>query len=487
MDMARQFLLNITRALAVVSLAVAASASSASIPAPASADSDTIEGAVLKQDGKSLLGLVGPLAASTPASGGDLYQEDMAFALDELKKQCGGFFRLKQIKWNEVEKEFKRAAKKVRTDTEHLVLLQRLISRLKDGHARVEALEKGKNVPRPEEWTIEKRGPGLFLCQIGKRIYIKNAWSSATAVGLAAGMEVLSIDGQKMAKWLPARIEELSDTHSFSTDQQALFYALHRGLARETGSRLKLEYKTLEGKKKKRTITIGRASLIPNGPAFPPQDYETLGDSIRIGHTEEGYGYIHFRRTKDKVLEELDSALAKLGPVPGMILDFRGNSGGGCDHDAFEARFVPKGQKMPRMARSQLASQGETPYGGPIIVIVDGTTVSAGETTSGMFKQDGRAYMIGESATAGMSSQKTTIELPSRLFALYVSTRSNRSSYNKGRGIEGIGVAPQELVEFDPDDLAAGVDTLIRRAEELLGDYPKKAVKYDPKEYGWEG
>jgi C-terminal processing protease CtpA/Prc len=168
-----------------------------------------------------------------------------------------------------------------------------------------------------------------------------------------------------------------------------------------------------------------------------------------------------------------------------MILDFRGNSGGGCDHDAFEARFVPLGKELPRLAREPLAGAGETTYGGPLVVIVDGSVVSAGETTSGMFKEDSRGFMIGESATAGMSSQKTTIELPSKKFELYVSVRSNRGSFNGGRGIEGLGVAPQELVQFDPRDLAQGVDTLIRRAEELLGRFPQKEVAYDPANYGW--
>ena len=36
------------------------------------------------------------------------------------------------------------------------------------------------------------------------------------------------------------------------------------------------------------------------------------------------------------------------------------------------------------------------------------------ETIAGDFKEDGRAYMIGDSPTAGMSSQKETVEVPSK-------------------------------------------------------------------------
>lgn len=433
--------------------------------------------------GSAVSSTAAPLAA--PALADDVYEDDVAFALDELKKRCGGFFKRKEIDWKKVTKEFTKAAKKVKTDQEHLILMNRLVARVKDGHAYVDLMEKGKAVEIPPEWKVDKKGPGFFLCKVGKKYYVKQAMSVAAEVGLAAGDEMLTIDGMPMKKWVPAKIEEISDGRGFSTEQHALFYVLHRGAGAKEGSRLKIEYKDASGKKRKRTITYGRWRPVPDGPACVPKGYTALGDSVRWAKTESGFGYIHFRRTRDKVLEELDQALAALGDVPGIILDFRGNSGGGCDHDAFEARFVPEGHDMPRMARSPLKSAGPGSYGGPMVVIVDGTVVSAGETTSGMFKEDGRGYMIGESPTAGMSSQKEFIELPSGLFKLYVSVRSNRSSFNKGQGIEGIGVPPQEVVEFDPEDLRNGVDTLIKRAEALLADFPQKEVKYDPKDYGW--
>jgi len=437
------------------------------------------------------LSLTAPSPASPPASlphvevvAEDLYEADVAFALDAIEEQCATLLRLKDIDWKRVRKEFTKEAKKVRSDQEHWVLLQRLIARVQDGHARVNPLAE---IELPEEWDVKRVGPGFFLCRVGKRYYAKVVWSTAEEVGLAPGMEVLSIDETPVGKWIDARIEEVSDMRSFSTEQHALHWVLNRGFQKPEGDRLKIEFK--DGKKKrKRTISYRKASSTPEGPAVILEGYESVGDSVRWARSPRGFGYLHFRRTQPEVVEELDAALAAMGDldaIPGMILDFRGNSGGGCDHEAFEARFVPLGQEMERLVRDPLPGAGPKTYGGPLVVIVDGTVVSAGETTSGMFKEDGRAYMIGESPTAGMSSQKTTFELPSGLFELKVSIGSNRSSFNGGRGIEGIGVPPHELVEFDPEELAAGVDTLIRRAEELLEDFPQKEVRYDPADHGW--
>jgi carboxyl-terminal processing protease len=101
-------------------------------------------------------------------------------------------------------------------------------------------------------------------------------------------------------------------------------------------------------------------------------------------------------------------------------------------------------------------------------------------------KEDGRGYMIGETPTAGMSSSKVTIELPSKLFSLYVSVHSNKARFQGGRGIEGVGIEPHEIVEYDERDLAAGVDTLIARAEALLADFPQGKVAYRPEQHGWK-
>jgi len=411
------------------------------------------------------------------------YEQDVRFALEELDKKCGHFFKLKKIDWKKVSKAFLKNVKKVKTDQEHLVLLVRLLARVEDGHARVNPLEKGKEIKWPDDGQGPRVGPGMFLCRVGKKIYVKNAWSSAAGSGLKPGMEIVKIEGKSALKWLDAKTEELADTRSFSTDHHAYFYTLHRGLALPAGSRLELEVKDLKGKKKKRTVTYTRASVVPNGPAFYPGKVETTKD-LRYTTTEAGYGYIHVRRSPGNLPEQMDEALAALGNVPGLILDYRGNSGGGFDHDGFMGRFVPEGKTLA--FGKTYRSAGPAQYGGPIVVIISALTVSAGETGAGIFKEDGRGYMIVESPTAGMSSSKTTIDLPSGLFQLYVSVRSNKSRFNKGRGIEGIGVIPHEIVEFDPKDLAEEKDTLTLRAEALLKKYPQKEVPYKPAKFDWK-
>jgi hypothetical protein len=422
------------------------------------------------------------LSAPTVAQDEVDYVADVEFALDEIESKCRDLLRVKEVDWDGVRKEFGKAVKKVEDDAEYFELLVRLIARVRDGHAEVRPLERGQEIPWPTFGKGELTGCGLFLFRSDEKTYVRNAWGAAAGVGLLPGMEILKVDKLPVRKWLDQRVEYWSSRESFSTDQHAFFWVCHRGLLDEIGTRLNFEYKDLKGKKKKRTVTYSKNNQTPWGPAVFPEGLQSTKD-LNYGLLESGHGYVHVRRCKGDVVSQLDDALPTIAEAPGVILDFRANSGGGFDHAAFLGRFVPKGESLK--FKSSIPSAGGVVYGGPLVVIVNGTTVSAGETGSGQFKEEGRAYVIGESATAGMSSQKTTIDLPSGLFQLYVSTHSNKSWYNGGRGLEGVGLIPHEIVELDPEDIAAGIDTLVARAVELFDDYPAKDVPYAPEAFGW--
>lgn len=172
----------------------------------------------------------------------------------------------------------------------------------------------------------------------------------------------------------------------------------------------------------------------------------------------------------------VDQALAGLGDVPGIVLDFRANRGGGYDRDQLLGRFVPPGETF-----GAEASAGPNPYGGPLVLLADAATISAGETIVGELAEEGRAYLIGPGPTHGASGSKMLVEPPSKLFEVRIVVASNKQRFNGGRGVEGIGIPPHEVVVYDPKQLAAGVDPCIARAVELLAKpLPKAHVRYVP-------
>jgi carboxyl-terminal processing protease len=413
------------------------------------------------------------LCAFAPAPKGA--PDDVAFALDALEKKAGALLRQKEIDWKRVSSEMTKAAAAAKTPEDHYAVLVRLIARLRDGHAAVTTKEATKGLRGP--WPPMEKGPGLFFGLAGTKVLVKNAWGAAEASGVKAGMEVVTVDDLPARKWLDRRIAELRDTIGFSTPQHAEHYACHWGLAGAAGSTMKLELRSPDGKTKKATLTRTEGGFVARGPAYPPADLREIGRQS-YGKTARGNAYIHLRDVPQDLPAQLDTMLAAVGDAPGLVLDFRANGGGAVDHDAVVGRFVPKDR--PLAFNRTFQSAGDRPYAGPVVAIVDAGVRSAGETVSGYLKEYGRAYMIGDSPTAGMSAAKETLELPSGLFALYFAVRTHGKECNKGRGIEGIGIEPHEVVPWDPADIVSHVDTMIRRAEDLLAKFPQDKVPYKP-------
>lgn len=407
------------------------------------------------------------------AEDASVYVKDVDFLLEELPKQAGRLLETKKIDWKPVVEEFRAAAKSVKTDGEHVKLCGRLLARLQDGHASLRDLK----VHWPDEsqgrrWT----GPRVHLVVIGEKVYVRTSFGPALESGIKPGQEVVSIDGIPARQWLDRKVAEMRDTSGFSTDHMALYAACHWGLADWEGKEIVFEVRDA-GKDAVEKVTIvrrGGPNFAPFGPVFPPKDLKGEGRQA-YGKTAGGYGYIHLRDIPGNLPEQLDKILPEIGEVPGLILDLRANGGGGCDHEAVMGRFLAEGKPWANATR-----QGIKPFTGPMVVIYDAGVRSAGETIAGMFKEDGgRAYTIGDTPTAGTSSQKTKIAVPSGLFSAYFSIGSNKARFNGGRGIEGVGMSPAEITPYDPVELQRGVDTQIRRAEELLrSGFPKGVVGY---------
>jgi carboxyl-terminal processing protease len=306
-------------------------------------------------------------------------------------------------------------------------------------------------------------------------VVVGEAFGDARERGVEVGMEVVTVDDVPARQWLERTAAESRDSRPFSTDHAALYAAGHWGLAAWEGTPISFELLD-GGERKKVTITrSGGPNFAPAGPIVPPPDLKSVGRQS-YGRTPAGYGYVHVRDVADTLPQQLDTMLEAIGDARGLVLDCRANGGGGCDHDAVFGRFLAKAERWKKYV-----GQGSRPFAGPMVVIVDGGVCSAGETVAGMLKEDGRAYMIGPEPTAGMSSQKRTIEVPSKKLVVLVSVASNKGRFNGGRGIEGIGVPPTEVVAYDAAELRRGIDTQIRRADELLAKgFPKGSVEYAP-------
>lgn len=407
-----------------------------------------------------------PVARPTDAAA---YRKDVDFLLDQLETKCRQFFDRKGVKWPNVEKRFLKEVKKVKTDVDHYQLVQRLLASLHDGHAGI--VEVHFEWPEDRK-PPERKGIGMSLCIEGKSVLIKDCYGPAASAGFKSGWEVKTIDGVPALKWLNDRADVLADTDGCSTRNAELYNACHLGLADVPGTSWSVEAKSGQRGTKKTTLTCagGGGNGVPIGPIFAPKELTSV-ERQSYGKLDGGLGYVHLRNVPQNLCEQMDEILRGLGTVGGIVLDLRANGGGGVDHDAFFSRFIGAKESFGGVRGLETGEH----FTGPVVVIIDAGTRSAGETLAGRFKTSKRGYVIGPTATAGMSGQKEDLTLPSGLMTVRVTVASHTAE----KEIEGYGVEPNEIVAFDGEAMEEGIDPFIRRAEELLREgFPAGSVRY---------
>jgi C-terminal processing protease CtpA/Prc len=170
----------------------------------------------------------------------------------------------------------------------------------------------------------------------------------------------------------------------------------------------------------------------------------------------DGIGYIYVRRIRNDLETRLDKAVAALKGVRGMILDVRGNSGGGSDSSIALVNFMLDHPEI----------QPERPrYRGPIALLTDALCCSAGEGWASWFIATRRARTFGQ-ATAGTSSAKETFPVKNGLYRVRLSIKPYTGFLD--RPIERRGLEPNVPLMPNARDLAAGRDTVLEAAKAWL-------------------
>ncbi|WP_190133214.1 S41 family peptidase [Streptomyces mashuensis] len=157
--------------------------------------------------------------------------------------------------------------------------------------------------------------------------------------------------------------------------------------------------------------------------------------------------------------ERVREAVRAAGPGEGLLLDLRGN-GGGLVTEAVTAAsaFLDGGvvatyDNDGRQHALRAARGGDTRR--PLVVLVDGGTMSAAELLAGALQDRGRAVVVG-SRTFG----KGTVQMPSRLPDGSVAELTvGHWRTPDGRAVDGAGIVPDLAVRGDAE----------RRARTVLG------------------
>jgi C-terminal processing protease CtpA/Prc len=280
--------------------------------------------------------------------------------------------------------------------------------------------------------------------------------SPADEAGVKPGMTVVSVNGKDAGELMADYGRRASRYWGYSSDR-VLRYEAARLFARQEqrGAPVKLVLEDPEGKRHEVEVAAKAAGsrYIPRRPV-PIAGSDDAAD-VSWAKLGDGVGYVFVRRIKGDLPESIDKALAALGDIRSLVIDVRGNSGGGYDAARAVRNFAADDPEEPQRPR----------FKGPIALLIDERCISAGEGWASWFVATRRAKLFG-SATAGASSRKVDYTLTNGLYSVVVPVKAYTGSLD--RPIERRGLEPDVPVRCNAKDLAAGKDTVLETAKQYL-------------------
>lgn len=260
----------------------------------------------------------------------------------------------------------------------------------------------------------------------------------ADRAGIREGDVVLEIDGQPVSDRVPVARERLA-----GSEGEPVGLVLRRG--RERFER-----------------RVRRAPLRP---------VHAVGE-----RTADGIGRVRIERfTRDLPLDlaRILEVMAEQGPIRGVLLDLRGNTGGLVEAAArvadlwLEAGTIVTTEARGRVLEKYVARRFGTQPDYPLVLLVDGKTASSAEIVAAALQERDRAQVVG-TRTFGKGSVQTLIELEDGS-ALKLTVARH---YTPGhRSVQGVGVEPDHPVspaaqqtDGDGDAAEARALAVLRRA-----------------------
>lgn len=202
--------------------------------------------------------------------------------------------------------------------------------------------------------------------------------------------------------------------------------------------------------------------------------------SVRYQLLEQQIGYAHINEFQIRSANDLSKAISAMekqnkAPLAGFILDLRYNPGGLLD-GAIEVSdlflnggvIVSTKGRLPEGNESYTATSGDILRGKPMAVLVNGSSASASEIVAGALQDHHRATVIGTDSY-GKAMVQTILPIHGGnavklTTALYYTP--------SGKSIQGSGITPDTLIEFESlDELQIG--RLATRAGSVIDDYQR--------------
>jgi carboxyl-terminal processing protease len=365
------------------------------------------------------------------------------------------------LDWQAARERFRPLAAEAKSTAELYSVLRRMLSALRDAHTRVYAPAEKFDWRHPRFI-----GVGVSVREVGGLPVVVSVerGSEAERAGLRAGDVLTSIDNEPALALFARRLKEQVPSSTLAATRLQVLAKLFDGAADTTFS---IGWLGMDGKQRRARLR---------------REWRERDTSLRVRRVSgSDIGVIELDVFTQSTAVDFVRALdGKLRGVRGLIIDLRYNGGGEAEAmTEVASAFLPTGKSLGRFTDRSGRIQFE-PYTraamlyapdrikafhGAVVVLTSERTSSAAEIFVGALREARRALVLGQNTCGCVLAIRRRHTLPDG-GELDISEMDYKTA--AGTRLEGAGVAPDEQVSLDRQDLRARRDRAIERALELL-------------------
>ena len=374
------------------------------------------------------------------------------------------------VDWQVARTDLRPLAADAQNATELYAVLRQMLGRLHDPHTRVFSPNDGT------DWRVQRYiSVGLSARELGGALLVSDVErdSQAARVGMRAGAELVSVEGEKAASLFARKLAETDAGEGRAARLQAIAH-LFDGPA---DSFVSLDFRRA-GETRVRSASLRRE----------PRTRVPTFDAKREG----GARLVRFNIFTPEVAAQFARSLRKeLKGARSLVIDLRDNGGGEADAMADVASgLLPAGLSLGQFTdragqvrlepftRASLYSSAETleRFQGPVVILTNARTASAAEVFAAAMRERRRALVVGEQTCGCVLGIRRRHVLPDG-GVLDISEMDYRTA--AGSRLEGTGLRPDMEVAPTLEDLRRRRDRALTLALELLKAQEDKEKRSD--------
>jgi carboxyl-terminal processing protease len=364
------------------------------------------------------------------------------------------------IDWEAERTRFRPRAADAASTAEFYAVLRRMLAQLHDAHTRVYAPDDKFDWQHPRFISV-----GLSMREVDGQAVVAavERESDAARAGLRAGHIIKSLDGEPALDIFKRRLREEVGA---STPSAARLRAMATIFDGARDSTVRVGWMDAGGKERFASLR---------------REWRKRDVKLSVRRVGGGYGVLEFEAFTQTITLDLMHALGeRLRGVRGLVIDLRNNGGGEAEAMIEVASaFLPAGRNLGRFtdrtgrirlepqtrAAMLMAADSITRFDAPVVILTSERTSSAAEIFVAAMKEARRATTLGSPTCGCVLAIQRRHALPDG-GGLDVSEMDYRTA--GGTRLEGTGIAPDETIPLNIDDLRAGRDRALEQAIQFL-------------------